>query len=58
MRAAGLLASALLGAALLAGCTTPGQAPDDARIVDVTPTALMLLGESVPEYMDGRALFA
>ena len=30
MRAAGLLASALLGAALLAGCATPGQAPDDA----------------------------
>lgn len=34
----------------------PGFVPAGARIEDIAPTVLHVLGEAVPEYMDGRAL--
>lgn len=33
-----------------------GVEVNDARIIDMTPTALYLMGEPIPEYMDGQVL--
>ena len=34
----------------------PGSKPNNAHIMDITPTALYLMGFPVPEDMDGRVL--
>jgi predicted AlkP superfamily phosphohydrolase/phosphomutase len=36
------------------GCIRPGQWLSDLRIVDVAPSLLYLLGEAIPDDMDGR----